>query len=167
MNNIILTGMPGCGKSTLGVILARRLGFGYLDTDLFISQKEKCTLQRIIDTKGLDYFLKTESEVGSEIICDRVVIATGGSMILSAEAMENLKGLGTVIYIRVPTAELTRRLRDYSDRGIAMKAGETIETIAVGREPYYKKYADIIVDYTNGDSLEQTVDRIIERIMVK
>ena len=153
--------MPGCGKSTLGVILARRLGFGFLDTDLFISQKEKNTLQGIISSKGLDYFLRVENEIGSEIVCDRVVIATGGSMIMSAEAMENLSNLGTVVFIRVAVNELKQRLRDYSDRGIAMKEGETIESIARLREPYYVKYADIILDYSAGDSLEQTVDKLI------
>ena len=161
MNNIILTGMPGCGKSTLGVILARRLGFGFLDTDLFISQKEKSTLQGIIASKGLEYFLATENEIGSEIVCDRVVIATGGSMIMAEEAMENLSNLGTVVFIRVPVSELKQRLRDYSDRGIAMKEGETIESIARLREPYYAKYADVILDYAAGDSLEQTVDKLI------
>ena len=153
--------MPGCEKSTLGVILARRLGFGFLDTDLFFSQKEKNTLQGIISSKGLDYFLRVENEIGSEIVCDRVVIATGGSMIMAEEAMENLSKLGTVVFIRVAVNELKQRLRDYSDRGIAMKEGETIESIARLREPYYVKYADIILDYSAGDSLEQTVDKLI------
>ena len=108
MKNIILVGMPGSGKSTLGVILARRLGYGFLDTDSFISQKEKSTLQGIIDSKGLDYFLETESEIGSEIVCDRVVIATGGSMIMAFGAMEHLKEIGTVIYISVSLPELER-----------------------------------------------------------
>lgn len=100
MDNIILVGMPGCGKSTLGVVLARKLGYGYLDTDSFISQREKSTLQDIIDKHGLNYFLDIESSVGSEIVCDRVIIATGGSMIMSEKAMDNLKSLGKVIYIK-------------------------------------------------------------------
>ncbi len=164
MDNIILIGMPASGKSTLGVILARRLGYGYLDTDSFISQREKCTLQTIIDTKGLDAFLEIESSVGSEIVCDRVIIATGGSMVLSEAAMDNLKNLGTVIYINVPLQELKRRLKDYSDRGIAMKNGETIEDIFNIRSPYYEKYADIVVDYKDGNSLEETVEDIIKAI---
>ena len=164
MKNIILIGMPGSGKSTLGVILARRLGYGYLDTDSFISQKEKSTLQGIIDTKGLDYFLATESEIGSEIVCDRVVIATGGSMVMAKDAMEHLRELGTVIYINVPLEELRRRLGNYKDRGIAMKDGESLETILKEREPYYKKYADITVDYISGDDLEQTVDNVIKNL---
>ena len=162
--NIILIGMPGSGKSTLGVILARRLGYGYLDTDSFISQKEKSTLQGIIDKKGLDYFLATESEIGSEIVCDRVVIATGGSMVMAESAMEHLKGLGTVVYINVPIGELKRRLGNYKDRGIAMKGGEGLDAILSEREPYYKKYADITVNYRDGDDLEQTVERIIQVI---
>ncbi len=164
MNNIILVGMPGSGKSTLGVVLARRLGYGYLDTDSFISQREKSTLQGIIDKKGLGYFLETESSVGSEIVCDRVVIATGGSMVLSAEAMKHLKELGTVIYINVPLSELRRRLRNYADRGIAMKDGETLDDILAIREPLYRGYADIVVDYRDGNSLEETADDICERL---
>lgn len=164
MDNIILIGMPGCGKSTLGVVLARKLGYGYLDTDSFISQREKNTLQNIIDNKGLDYFLDIESSVGSEIVCDRVIIATGGSMIMSEKAMDNLKSLGKVIYINVPIDELKRRLGNFSDRGIAVKNGESLEDIFNLRFPYYVKYADITVDYKDGNTLEETVEDIIKSI---
>lgn len=164
MDNIILIGMPGCGKSTLGVVLARKLGYGYLDTDSFISQREKSTLQDIIDKRGLNYFLDIESSVGSEIVCDRVIIATGGSMIMSEKAMDNLKSLGKVIYINVPIDELKRRLGNFSDRGIAMKNGEALEDILKKRTPYYNKYADLVVDYKDGNSLEETVNDIIEHL---
>lgn len=164
MDNIILTGMPGSGKSTLGVVLARKLGYGYLDTDSFISQREKSTLQGIIDKNGLDYFLNIEKSVGSEIICDRVVIATGGSMIMSDEAMNHLKKLGTVVYINVPIKELKRRLGNFSDRGIAMKSGETLEDILKLRSPLYYKYADIEIKFKEGNSLEQTADDIIKEL---
>lgn len=164
MDNIILIGMPGCGKSTLGVVLARKLGYGYLDTDSFISQREKSTLQDIIDKRGLNYFLDIESSVGSEIVCDRVIIATGGSMIMSEKAMDNLKSLGKVIYINVPIDELKRRLGNFSDRGIAMKNGETLDYILKKRTPYYNKYADLVVDYKDGNSLEETVNDIIEHL---
>ena len=156
--------MPGCGKSTLGVVLARKLGYGYLDTDSFISQREKSTLQDIIDQRGLNYFLDIESSVGSEIVCDRVIIATGGSMIMSEKAMDNLKSLGKVIYINVPIDELKRRLGNFSDRGIAMKNGETLDDILKKRTPYYNKYADLVVDYKDGNSLEETVNDIIEHL---
>ncbi|MEE3428001.1 MAG: shikimate kinase [Ruminococcus sp.] len=164
MDNIILIGMPGCGKSTLGVVLARKLGYGYLDTDSFISQREKSTLQDIIDKRGLNYFLDIESSVGSEIVCDRVIIATGGSMIMSEKAMDNLKSLGKVIYINVPIDELKRRLGNFSDRGIAIKNGETLDDILKKRTPYYNKYADLVVDYKDGNSLEETVNDIIEHL---
>lgn len=167
MDNIILIGMPASGKSTLGVILARKLGYGYLDTDSFISQREKSTLQGIIDKHGLKYFLNIESSVGSEIVCDRVIIATGGSMVMAEEAMKNLKSLGTVIYINVPLDELKRRLNDYSDRGIAKNDGETLEDIFNIRSPYYKKYADVTVDYKEGNSLEETAEDIIKVISNK
>ncbi|MCH5304061.1 MAG: shikimate kinase [Ruminococcus sp.] len=164
MDNIILIGMPGSGKSTLGVVLARKLGYGYLDTDSFISQREKCTLQDIIDKKGLDCFLEIEKSVGSEIVCDRVIIATGGSMVMAKEAMEHLKELGTVIYINVPIEELKRRLGNFSDRGIAMKNDETLEDILNLRTPYYDKYADIVVNFKDGNSLEETVDDIVKAL---
>jgi shikimate kinase len=164
MDNIILIGMPGCGKSTLGVVLARKLGYGYLDTDSFISQREKSTLQDIIDKRGLNYFLDIESSVGSEIVCDRVIIATGGSMIMSEKAMDNLKSLGKVIYINVPIDELKRRLGNFSDRGIAIKNDETLDDILKKRTPYYNKYADLVVDYKDGNSLEETVNDIIEHL---
>ncbi|MEE3334362.1 MAG: shikimate kinase [Ruminococcus sp.] len=164
MSNIILVGMPGSGKSTLGIILARRLGYGYLDTDSFISQREKSTLQTIIDTKGLGYFLDTEARVGSEIVCDRVIIATGGSMILSDEAMDNLSSLGTIIYIDVGLDELRKRIGNYSDRGIACNPGETLDDILAQREPLYKKYSDITIKYKAGDSLEETADKIVKTL---
>ncbi|MBQ5398301.1 MAG: shikimate kinase [Ruminococcus sp.] len=164
MNNIILVGMPGSGKSTLGIILARRLGYGYLDTDSFISQREKSTLQGIIDTKGLAYFLETESQVGSEIVCDRVIIATGGSMILSEEAMNNLCSLGKVIYIDVPLDELKKRLGNYADRGVACSENQTLEDILKERQPLYEKYSDIKVTYKIGSSLEETADDILKKL---
>lgn len=164
MNNIILVGMPGSGKSTLGIILARRLGYGYLDTDSFISQREKSTLQGIIDTKGLPYFLETERQVGSEIVCDRVIIATGGSMILSEEAMNNLCSLGKVIYIDVPLDELKKRLGNYADRGVACSENQTLEDILKERQPLYEKYSDIKVTYKIGSSLEETADDILKKL---
>ncbi len=164
MSNIILVGMPGSGKSTLGVVLARRLGYGFLDTDSFISQKEKSTLQGIIDTKGLEYFLKTESEVGCEIVCDRVIIATGGSMIMSHDAMRHLRELGTVVFIDVPLGELRQRLGNYKDRGIAMNEGDSLEKLLDERLPLYRKLSDITVEYKAGNTLEQTVDDIIEKL---
>ena len=162
--NIILTGMPGSGKSTLGVVLARKLGYGFMDTDSVISQKEKKTLQSIIDEKGLDYFLGIECEIGSTVMCDRVIIATGGSMVMSGEAMEHLKEIGTVVFIDVPIEELRRRLGNFGDRGIAMQGTETLDDVLKTRLPYYEKYADIVVKYKNGNSLEETVDDIIKAL---
>ncbi len=156
--------MPGSGKSTLGVVLARRLGYGYLDTDSFISQREKSTLQGIIEKQGLKRFLEIEKSVGSEIVCDRVIIATGGSMVMSKEAMENLKSIGKVVYINVPVDELKRRLGNFSDRGIAMSENETLEDVLKKRTPYYNKYADITVNYKAGNSLEETVEDIIKAL---
>lgn len=167
MNNIILVGMPGSGKSTLGVVLARRLGYGFMDTDSLISCREKKTLQEIIDEKGIEEFKKTESETGENIVCDRVIIATGGSMIMAPGAMEHLKELGCVVYINVPLRELKKRLGNFNTRGIIMNGGETLEDVLRRRSPLYEKYADITVNYKKGDSLEKTVDRIVEKLRMK
>ena len=111
-NNIILIGMPGSGKSTLGVLLAKAIGYSFVDTDLIISRRAGKPLQKILDNDGLDSFLELEEAVGSELDCDRTVVATGGSMVLSEKAMEHLRSLGTVVYIDVPFEEISRRVKN-------------------------------------------------------
>lgn len=167
MKNIILTGMPGCGKSTVGVILAKSLGYSFVDTDLLISAKASKPLQDIIDNDGLDAFLEIEEEVGTTLDCYRYVIATGGSMVLSEKAMDNLKKLGTVIYIDVDLKEIESRLVNFKTRGIVRKKGETIEDIFNVRSKLYRKYADIIVKSEHDAILEHTVHKIVEAIEEK
>lgn len=164
MKNIILIGMPGCGKSTVGVILAKSLGYSFTDTDLLISQKACKPLQKIIDNNGLEAFLKIEEEVGATLDCYGYVVATGGSMVLSEKAMKNLKKLGTVIYINVALSEIEKRLVDFKTRGIVRKKGESIEDIFNSRCELYEKYADIIVESENDAILEHTVHKIVEAI---
>ena len=108
MDNIVLIGMPGSGKSTLGVLLAKALGYSFTDTDLIISRIAGKPLQRILDEDGLDSFLDIEEKVGAELECNSTVIATGGSMVLSEEAMKNLKAQGNVLYINVPLGEIKK-----------------------------------------------------------
>lgn len=146
MSNIVLIGMPGSGKSTLGVLLAKALGYSFIDTDLIISQKANKTLQQILDSDGLDSFLELEERVGYELKCDKTVIATGGSMVLSGKAMQNLSSDATVVYINVPFDEIKRRVTNIKTRGIAFRENETLEIIYGNREPLYKKYADITVN---------------------
>ena len=118
-NNIILIGMPGSGKSTLGVLLAKYSGYSFADLDLIITKKTGKKLQKILDQDGYDAFLKIENQVGKELDCEKTVVATGGSMVLSAEGMEHLKKIGTVVYINVPIDEIIRRVTNVATRGIA------------------------------------------------
>ena len=161
MRNIVLVGMPGCGKSTVGVILAKTLGMKFVDTDLLICEKEENTLQNIIEQKGLEYFAQTECSIGKNLKTQNTVIATGGSMILYEGAMANLKEIATVIYIDVSLNELKERLVNIKTRGITFSKGETLEDIFTLRTPLYKHYADITV---NADefSIEETVTKLTE-----
>ena len=166
MDNIILIGMPGSGKSTLGVLLAKSLGYSFTDTDLIISRIAGKPLQKILDEDGLDSFLDIEEKVGAELECNSTVIATGGSMVLSEEAMKNLKAQGKVLYINVPLGEIKRRVTNIKTRGIAFKKGETLDDVYKVRVPLYEKYADITVDFvdcTNG-GIEDTVNLMVEKI---
>ncbi len=161
MNNIILIGMPGCGKSTVGVVLAKTLGFDFTDTDLLICKGEGATLQRIIEEKGLEYFEGVECAVGKELRVHNTVVATGGSMVLYEEAMTAIKAMGKVVFIDVDLPELERRITNITTRGITFKEGETLESIYKSRRPYYEKYADITVNICK-DSIENTVEKLIK-----
>lgn len=161
MKNIILIGMPGSGKSTVGVILAKSAGMEFTDTDLLIQKKTGKKLQEIIDSYGIDYFLKTESDILSEVSCEHSVISTGGSAVCTEIAMNHLKRLGTVVFLDVPIDEIKRRINNITTRGIAMRRGETLECLYEERLPLYKKYADITV---TGSTTEETVKKILDSI---
>jgi len=154
--------MPGTGKSTVGVILAKQLGYDFMDTDILIATREKQSLPQIIAAQGVDALLRIEGEVGEAIDCERTVIATGGSMVLSAGAMEKLKSQGVVIWMRTPLEELERRfaLCSKEDRGVAAPAGTSTEDIYALRKPLYEKYADMIIDCAQGT--ENCVRQLLE-----
>ena len=159
MANIILIGMPGCGKSTVGVILAKTLGIGFVDTDLVIQQRENRLLQNIIDVDGIDYFLDCEAQAVKTVDCDNSVIATGGSVVYREDAIEHLKKNGKIVYLDVLLDEIKRRLNNISTRGIAAKKNDSIDDIYNERVALYNKYADIIIK-TDGESVEKTVEKI-------
>ncbi len=161
VKNIVLIGMPGTGKSTVGVILAKRLGFGFLDCDILIAQQEGRTLTEIIDTDGQDRFLEIEGQVGANLHCEKTVIATGGSMVFSQAAMENLKRDSLTIWLETDLDELERRLAIVSchDRGVAAPAGFGVSDIYLQREPLYRRYADYCV------RCEQGIDRVVDQIL--
>lgn len=163
MKNIILIGMPGAGKSTIGVLLAKSTLMDFTDTDLLIQKKYSSALCDIINEKGIDEFLKIENDVICEAEFHNCVVATGGSAVYGEKAMEKLKNSGTVVYLKVDAAELKKRINNIHTRGIAMKEGTTIDELYSERAPLYEKYADITVDCASLTP-EQCVDEIIRNI---
>lgn len=164
MKNIILVGMPGCGKSTVGVVLAKALGMDFTDTDLMICKQEGATLQKIIEKSGLEYFAEVESHVGKSLNLSDTVVATGGSMVLYEDAMEHLKSIGTVVFIDVALSELQRRITNITTRGITFKAGETLSDIYALRHPLYVRCADVTVTVGEDSSIEQSVEKLVETL---
>jgi shikimate kinase len=148
--------MPGCGKSTVGVLLAKALGLDFTDTDLLIQRKCGMTLQEFINKNGIDAFLHVESEVLSSLETDHCVIATGGSAIYSEPAMQHLKQNAVAVYISLPLSEIEHRLTNISSRGIAMSPGTTIADLYNQRCPLYEKEADITL-YAADQTVEETV----------
>ncbi|MBQ2570084.1 MAG: shikimate kinase [Ruminococcus sp.] len=163
MNNIILIGMPGSGKSTVGVLLAKALGYLFDDVDLLISRRAGKPLQKILDEDGLEYFLRLEEELGSTLAADRTVIATGGSMVLSEKAMAHLKSMGEVVFIDVPFAEIERRVTNIKTRGIVFHPNETLADVYRERLPLYERYADRTLRVGAGDTIEDTVDSFLRQ----
>lgn len=160
MDNITLIGMPGSGKSTVGVLLAKALGYGFVDTDLLLQQREGAVLQELLDRRGLDYFLRAEEAAVCAVDCRRCVIAPGGSVVYSRRAMEHLGALGDIVYLHLGLDELKHRIRNISTRGIAMRPGESLESVYACRAPLYERYARRTVD-CRGQSLEQTVRAVL------
>ena len=163
--NIVLIGMPGSGKSTVGVILAKTLGMDFVDADILICRRENTTLQEILDSRGLDAFLQVEEDTVLEMDCRSTVIATGGSVPLRGKSMEHLAKRGTFVYIDVPLPELEKRIRNITTRGIAFAPGQTLADIYELRTPIYRKWADITVHVTDSDGgTERVVEEIIRAL---
>ena len=165
MQNITLIGMPGSGKSTVGVLLAKTLGFQFIDTDLLIQQREGALLQQLLDQRGTQGFLDAEEAAIRSLSCERTVIAPGGSAVCRAGAIGHLKQLGRVVYLHVPLPELERRVRNITTRGIAMEPGQTLADVYAAREPLYQRYADLTVDVAEGNRLEQTVASVLQGLI--
>ena len=165
MDNIILIGMPGCGKSTVGVLLAKRLGYRFIDSDLLIQEEEGKRLFEILRDDGNEYFVAAENRVNAAIKAERTVIATGGSVIFGKEAMQNLKSIGRVVYLRLELEEIERRVNNLKTRGVLMKEGQTLADVFKERTPLYEKYADITVDCDDAD-ISKNADKI-EKALLK
>lgn len=147
-DNITLIGMPASGKSTVGVLLAKRLGYSFVDVDIVIQEKEGKLLKEIIAESGDDGFLEVENRTNKELLVSHSVIAPGGSVIYGKEAMEHLKEISIVVYLKLSLNDVMERLGNLVDRGVVLKDGMTLEELYEERVPYYESYADITIDET-------------------
>ncbi len=160
MDNLVLIGMPSSGKSTAGVLLAKRIGFGFIDTDLIIQGEQGALLSQIIEREGAEGFLAIEERVNAGIAAMRCVIATGGSVCYLPRAMEHLKKLGTVVYLELSEEEVARRVPDFVRRGVVMRGNiRTLKELYAERVPLYEKYADVTVR-CDGQTIDETVAAI-------
>ena len=150
-NNVILIGMPGAGKSTVGVVLAKLLNYKFVDSDIVIQQKMKKNLNELILEQGAEYFKKIENKINSGLNIKKCVVATGGSVVFGKDAMEHFKKIGTVVYLKASLDSLEKRLGDLDKRGVVHKSGETLLDIFNERSPLYEKYADIIIDENDSE----------------
>ena len=163
MNNIILIGMPTCGKTTIGTELSEKIGYGYIDSDSVIVAREGKRLPEIIEQVGREGFLDIEAKINSELCANRCVIATGGSVIYRETAMQKLKTLGKIVYLKLSYETIKSRLGDMKQRGVAYKDGYTLLDLYNERAPLYEKYADVIVEL-DGKTIMQSVDMVAEAI---
>lgn len=158
-NNIILIGMPGCGKSTVGVVLAKAINYQFLDSDLMIQSQENRLLHDILDQEGLAGFRAIENQVNASIQCTRTIIATGGSVVYGKEAMAHLRTLGRVIYLQLPLEEVQTRLGDLHQRGVAIAPNQTLADLYQERAPLYERYAHHVVP-AQGLAIPQVVQAV-------
>ena len=162
-HNIVLIGMPGAGKSTVGVVLAKKLGYRFVDSDLVIQDTYGKLLHELIEEHGIEGFWKIENDVNASLDLKRSVIATGGSAVYGAEAMEHLRKIGTVIYLQLPFEEIAGRLGDLSARGVTLREGQTLSDLYAERVPLYEKYAHLTIDCRD-KMLRQVVETIVEQL---
>ncbi|WP_029695550.1 shikimate kinase [Lacrimispora indolis] len=159
LDNITLIGMPASGKSTVGVLLAKRLGYSFVDVDIVIQEQEGRLLKEIIEAEGQEGFMAVENRINAGLSVNHSVIAPGGSVIYGKEAMEHLKEISTVVYLKLSYESVEERLGNLVDRGVVLKDGMTLRDLYEERVPYYEKYADITID-ENGLDAGKTVDML-------
>jgi len=161
--NLILIGMPGAGKSTVGVILAKLLSMDFIDTDILIQRKCICELQTIVNTQGYLTLRAIEEEVITALSANSTVIATGGSAVYSATAMSHLRKNGTVVYLKLAMRELVSRLHNFATRGIASPPAQTFRSLFTERSRLYREYADVTID-CSGKSQDAVAEEIAESV---
>lgn len=166
MKNMIFIGMPAVGKSTVGVVVAKRLGYRFIDTDLLIQEREGKLLKEIIEEKGIEGFLEIEDRVNAEVEAEKSVISPGGSVVYCENAMKHYKEIGTVVYLQISFDIINRRLKNAKNRGVVLKDGQTFRELYEERTALFEKYADVTI-CEDELSLEETVDRVMERFVTK
>lgn len=161
MRNIIFIGMPAVGKSTVGVVVAKRLGYEFVDTDLLIQKQEKKLLREIIEEKGIEGFWEIENQVNRDLDVEHAVISPGGSVVYCEEAMEHFKEIGTIIYLHASFETISKRLGNPKKRGVTLREGQTLKELYDERVKLFEKYADITVS-EDGKNLEDTIETVLE-----
>lgn len=163
MRNIIFVGMPAAGKSTIGVVVAKHLGYNFIDTDLLIQEKEKRLLREIIAQEGLEEFLKIEDRINAKVQAERSVIAPGGSVIYCENAMKHYKEIGIIVYLKASFETISKRLGNAKKRGVVLRENQTIEDLYHERTALFEKYADITI-CEDGVSLEETFELVLNTL---
>ena len=161
--NIVLIGMPGAGKSTVGVVLAKTIGMQFIDTDILIQERTGRKLQEILDQDGPDAFKRIEEETILSLHPRRAVIATGGSVVCSEAAMAHLKSIGVVVYLKIGYDEMVKRLRNSTTRGILLLPGQSLREMYEERVPLYERYADLTAP-CSGRDLESVLESVLEAL---
>ena len=163
MDNIILIGMPGVGKSTLGSALAEKLKYDFIDTDILIEEKAGKSIPQIIKENGIDKIMQIENEVNTNIKVEKSIIATGGSVVYGKTAMCNLKKIGKIIYLKQDFETINKRIENVEERGVILKKNQTLKDLYNERTPLYEKYADIIIE--EGElSIEETLQVLLNTL---
>ncbi len=165
MRNIVLIGMPGVGKSTTGIVIAKMLGYQFVDADLLIQSRYGDILEHLIEKHGIEGFIAMENEVNRSIEAKRTVIATGGSVCYCSEALEKMRSEDVIVYLKADYETIQKRLGSLKKRGVVIRKGSTLRDLYEERIPLYEKYADVVVD-VSGCSFGESVDRTINALEV-
>lgn len=165
MKNVIFIGMPAVGKSTVGVVVAKRLGYEFVDTDLLIQKQEGRLLREIIEQEGIDGFLKIENQVNREVDAEHAVISPGGSVVYCEEAMHHLKENGLVVYLQASFQILSKRLKNAKKRGVTLRDGQTLRDLYDERVKLFEKYADITIS-EDGLDMGETIEKVLEALEI-
>lgn len=161
--NLVFIGMPAVGKSTVGIVVAKRLGMNFIDVDLLIQEQEHKLLREIIEEAGQEGFLKIENQVNASLQVENSVISPGGSVIYCKEAMEHYKKIGTIVYLKASYPTIKRRIKNPKKRGVVLKEGQSLKDLYYERVPYFEKYADITV-CEDGCRIEDTIGNVLRAV---